>query len=83
PACATKEEYPGALAVAPVSAWLLLTVGVPADIASRHVTPGALALATTVRKQPPAAQIDWYEKNTKAISSCSTKPQLASPGATE
>ncbi|MEU5977842.1 hypothetical protein [Streptomyces sp. NPDC047315] len=83
PACAAKEEYPGALAVAPVSAWLLLTAGVPANTASRHVIPGALALATTVRKQPPAAQIDWYEKNTKAISSCSTKPQLAPPGATE
>ncbi|WP_431042508.1 DUF7224 domain-containing protein [Streptomyces sp. P1-3] len=77
PACAEEgEPYPAEIASGPVGAWLSLTAGAsPRGVANR-VIPPELALAQHVMKQPRHVQLDWYERNVKAMGSCNARPQL-------
>lgn len=77
PACALKgDPYPAAAAASPVAAWLYTTAGEPAQAVEGRFGPQEAALAQKVRKQPRAAQLDWYERNMQAMKSCRTQPQL-------
>ncbi|TLQ42048.1 DUF7224 domain-containing protein [Streptomyces marianii] len=81
PTCALNgEPYPAAEAAGPVAAWLYATAGEPSDVVAGRFGPEEARLATAVMKQPRPAQLDWYERNRKALQSCSTPPQLAIAG---
>ncbi|MEV4680518.1 DUF7224 domain-containing protein [Streptomyces kurssanovii] len=78
PACALHgEPYPAIEAAAPVAAWLHATAGEPADSVAGRFGPKESGMAAAVMKEPRQAQLDWYERNRKAMQSCSTPPQLA------
>ncbi|WP_405600770.1 hypothetical protein OG741_23030 [Streptomyces sp. NBC_01410] len=82
PACASTGPYPAGAARAPVAAWLLLTAGSSAETVTQQTGPMAAAVAQKVRQLPQATQLTWYQVNTRAMTTCTTKPQLVPVGGT-
>ncbi|TMU97914.1 hypothetical protein [Streptomyces sp. DASNCL29] len=81
PACADNgEPYPAADAYGPVGAWLSLTAGASPRTLTNRVAPPELALAQHVLKQSRQVQLDWYERNIRAMRSCDAAPQLSIDG---
>ncbi|WP_438453292.1 DUF7224 domain-containing protein [Streptomyces asiaticus] len=81
PACADNgEPYPAADAYGPVGAWLSLTAGASPRTLTNRVAPPELALAQHVLKQSRQVQLDWYERNIRAMRSCNVTPQLGIDG---
>ncbi|MEU0989225.1 hypothetical protein [Streptomyces sp. NPDC005953] len=81
PPCALEgKPYPAGNAAAPVAAWLYATAGERSDVTAGRFGEQEAALAQNVRKHSSAVQLDWYQRNMKAMSSCGAPPQLTIAG---
>ncbi|MFK0017160.1 hypothetical protein [Streptomyces sp. NPDC091027] len=78
PTCALNgEAYPAAAAHGPVSAWLYAKATGEAHLGKGRFDPRDVAFVTEkVLSQPEDVQLDWYQRNTAAMTSCADNPPI-------
>lgn len=74
PACASTEPFYGQDAIAPMAAWVRLTLGYHAAEVESAQGRDALAVATAKRSLPPAAQGAWFNENMRRVRLCNVHP---------
>ncbi len=74
PRCAERGPWPGGSVAPVVAAWLTLKAGLTTEEVTARFGPDAGPAAAAVATHPPDKQRDWYQRNLKALTSCTQIP---------